>query len=60
MSAKKYHVSLTQSERDELVRLSKSQVLLPIDLHGGVEEHWKQSGQGFETIGGQLPQKGGR
>ena len=25
MSAKKYHVSLTQSERDELVRLSKSQ-----------------------------------
>ena len=25
MSAKKYHVSLTQTERDELVRLSKSQ-----------------------------------
>ena len=25
MSAKKHHVSLTQSDRDELVRLSKSQ-----------------------------------
>ena len=25
MSAKKYHVSLTKAERDELLRLSKSQ-----------------------------------
>ena len=33
------------------------QVLLPLDLHGGVEQHLKQSGQGFETLGGQLPQK---
>jgi len=22
-----------------------SQVLLPLDLHGGVEEHWKKIGQ---------------
>jgi len=33
---------------------------MPIDLHGGVQQHWKQSGQGFETICGQLLQKGSR